>query len=220
MGTSAGNGWPRRGTDRQGPSELSGIELRYGDLFSMLTALGFRGDASKKTFNDYIKSLRRMGLPVTASKAPRHGRQIIYSYENVMDLVLALTLRVYHVIPDAIIRALVDARDQLHPIYRKAYQDRRSGLGAPLRMTAAGRRLELSGVFLDLNIEYAAGRLVRFGPPEALTPYQAIERFARTDNVARAFLPIPISTLAERVFELCRQSSADAGQARKPVQAA
>lgn len=174
--------------------------------------MGFRGDTSRKTFNDYIKSLRRMGLPVTASKAPRHGRQIIYSYENVMDLALALTLRVYHVIPDALIKALVEARDELHPIYRRAYQDRGSGLGAPLRLTAADKRLELSGVFLDLNIEYAAGRLVRFGPPQALNPMQAVQRFAQADNVARVFLPIPISALAERVFELCRHHPADAGR--------
>ena len=209
MNASAGSSRSPHGADGPGSSGLSGIELRYRDLFSTLTALGFRGDASRRTFNDYIKSLRRIGLPVTASTAPRHGRQIIYSYENVMDLVLALTLRVYHVIPDAIVRALVEARGELHPIYREAYRDRRSGLGAPLLLTAAGRRLELSGVFLDLNIEYAAGRLVRFGPPQTLNPFQAVERFAQADNVARAFLPIPISVLAERVFELCRQSLAE-----------
>lgn len=218
MSPSARDGRAPHGGDCPGPSELSGIELRYGDLFSMLTDLGFRGEASKKTFNDYIKSLRRMGLPVTASKAPRHGRQIIYSYENVMDLALALTLRVYHVIPDAVIKALVEARDELHPIYRRAYRDRRSGLGAPLLLTADGERLELSGVFLDLNIEYAAGRLLRFGPPQALNPMQAVQRFAQADNMARVFLPIPISTLAERISELCRHHPVGAGrgQAARP----
>ncbi|THF58164.1 hypothetical protein E6C48_05970 [Mesorhizobium composti] len=212
MSPSARNGRVPHGVDCPTPSELSAIELRYGDLFSMLTDLGFRGDSSRKTFNDYIKSLRRIGLPVTASKAPRRGRQIIYSYENVMDLALALTLRVYHVIPDAVVKALVEARDELHPIYRTAYRDRRSGLGEPMLLTANGERLELSGVFLDLNIEYAAGRLLRFGPPQALNPFQAVQRFAQADNMARSFLPIPISALAERVFELCRHHPADAGR--------
>ena len=185
--------------------ELSELELFYGDIFEILTLLGFRGSTSRKTFNDYIKSLRRLDLPVVASEAPRRGHQIIYTYENVMELVLAMTLRVYHVIPDAVIKALVEARSELYPIYHKAFKERRTGLGAPLVLAAGDKRLELSGVFLDLNIDYAAGHLVSFGPPEVLSPFEALQRFVASDNVARVFLPIPISMLAESVYELYQQ---------------
>jgi len=185
--------------------ELCEVELRYGDIFEILTRLGFRGSTSRKTFNDYLKSLRKLNLPVVASEAPRQGRVILYSYENVMDLVVALTLRVYHVIPDTVLKALVAARGELHPIYRQAYVERRTGIGMSLQLRSAEGSLEVAGVFLDLNIDHSGGKLVRFGPPKALTPLEALERFARSGDATRAFLPIPISKLSEKIAEFCQE---------------
>lgn len=186
-------------------SELCAAELHYGDIFEMLTRLGFRGSTSKKTFNDYLKSLRKLNLPVVASEAPRRGHIILYSYENVMDLVVGLTLRVYYVIPDTVLKALVATRSELHPIYRQAYAQRRSGAGAPLRLGQDGAGFEIAGIFLELNIDHSGGKLVQFGPPEVLTPLEAVEVFARSGQAARAFLPIHISALAQRVAAFCQE---------------
>jgi hypothetical protein len=60
----------------------------------------------------------------------------------------------------------------------------------------------MRGVFLDLQIKFSGGRLVSFGPPRSLSPFEAIEMFAERDLAARAFLPINLSLLSERVVTL------------------
>lgn len=187
------------------PTELSNIELRYGSVVRILVEMGFRGSTSEHTFNDYIKSLRKLGLPVSSKTAPRKGHAIIYSFENVMDLVLAFLLRVYNGVPDAVLRQLVEARPELHRLYWLAYRDRCSGLGSPFRIGKGDGSFEIAGVFLDLKLNHAGGRLVGFGPPVALSPMEAFARFAQSDITSRAFLPMRLSELCERVAGLARQ---------------
>jgi hypothetical protein len=110
-------------------------------------------------------------------------------------------LRVYHVIPDAILRGIIRYRHQLNRLYRRAYEQRCSGLGRPLTIRQGNRRLvELRGLYLDLNINFSGGRLVRFGPPKLLSCGQALERFG--ESTGRTFPPMNLSLLSERVVNL------------------
>jgi hypothetical protein len=204
---------PKDTSSLGGPDQvdLSAIKLRYGSVKQVLVDMGYRGSTPEKTFNDYIKSLRKLGIPVWAKTAPREGHCIIYSYENVMDLVLALSMRVYNGVPDTVLRKLVDVRPALHRLYRQAYEERHSGLGSPLRVANRGEQLVVTGVFLDLNLDHAGGRLVSFGPPKALSPLQAIASFTHADAGPRAFHPIRLSALCERVAELSRDAMLLAG---------
>jgi hypothetical protein len=96
---------------------ISSIKIQHRGLMTILSDMGFRGNTSEKTFHDYIKSLRKLGVPVSSAEAARNGHMIVYSYENVVDLALALSLRVYHVIPDTVILQFVRARPALHRLY-------------------------------------------------------------------------------------------------------
>jgi hypothetical protein len=89
------------------PESLPNIELHHGEALWVLAQLGFQGGASKSTFYEYIKSLRKLGTPFEsgrigyARRAPAN-----YSYYHLMELALVLTLRVYHVVPDAVLVAI------------------------------------------------------------------------------------------------------------------
>jgi len=195
--------------DQQHPPEecdpeqlLDSIALRYGRVVEILEQMGFRGQASHSTFNEYIKSLRKLGIPVFGQKATRRGRVIMYSFENTMDLVLALLLRVYGTVPDPVLKGFLAARRTLHPIYRRAYAERRSGLGKPIRLALGSGTIEVAGVFLDLRLVYAGGRLLSFGPPEAISPGQALARYAASEVATAVFMPIRLSPLCEEVAHL------------------
>jgi hypothetical protein len=111
-----------------------------------------------------------------------------------------LTLRVYYVIPDAILSEIIRYRRTLYRHYRSAYADRCSGLGAPIRVDVAGHGpITLRGVFLDLQINFSGGTLTAFGPPKRLSPYEALSVFAERDIAARALLPLNLSLLSERL---------------------
>jgi hypothetical protein len=62
--------------------------------------------------------------------------------------------------------------------------------------------IQVRGVFLDLQLNFSGGRLVRLGPPRLLSPFEAVSAFVQRDLAARALLPIGLSLLSERVVAL------------------
>jgi hypothetical protein len=184
------------------PTALPEIALHHGEALWVLAQLGFRGAAAESTFNEYIKSLRKLGAPFERGKneAGRRGLAAKYSYYHLMELALALTLRVYHAVPDSVLVEIVRHRPRLYRHYRRAYTKRFTSIGARIAVKAKGHSpIHLRGAFLDLQIDFSGGRLVGFGPPKLLSPVEALATFARRDLAARAFVPINLSFLAERL---------------------
>lgn len=181
------------------PKVLPAINLHHGEALWVLTHLGFQGKASKSTFYEYIKSLRKLGTPFERGTIGFGRRGLAnYSYCHLMELVLVLTLRVYHVVPDAILVEIVRYRRRLYRYYQRAYADRE--LRTRVNVEAPGRgSIEVRGMFLDLKINFSGGTLTGFGPPKLLTPFEGLAAFAERDIAARAMLPINISLLSERL---------------------
>jgi hypothetical protein len=120
-----------------------------------------------------------------------------------MELALALTLRVYQIIPDTVLTSIIRHRTSLYRHYRQAYTERRTGLGAPILIDWPGKgTISSRGVFMDAGINFSGGRLVSSGRPKLLSPLEAVAAFATRDNAARPFLPINLSKLSERVVAL------------------
>jgi hypothetical protein len=186
------------------PKRAPRIALHHGQALWLLTELGFRGGAAQSTFFEYIKSLRKLGIPFEAAEIGRPRRGLAnYSYCHLMELALALTLRVYHVVPDSVLVGIIRYRKSLYLHYRRAYAERCTGRGAPIVFEKEGHLpIRMRGIFLDLQLNFSGGRLVKLGPPRALSPYDAVSVFAERDIAARALLPIGLSLLAERLVEL------------------
>jgi hypothetical protein len=206
--------WPRpplQDIDNLLPKKLPQIQLRHGQVLWLLTELGYRGAVSSSAFFEYIKSLRKLGIPFGHKRFQTKDRRKLadYSYCHVMALALTLSLRVYHVVPDTVLRGIVHYRSQLCRFYRRAYAERRSGAGRPTLLRVKGRKrlkgrkpIELRGLFLDLNIEFSGGHLVRFGPPKLLSSTETLARFSESSLSGRAFMPLSLSLLSERVTAL------------------
>jgi hypothetical protein len=187
------------------PKMLPELKLHHGQTLWLLTELGFRGVATKRTFYEYIKSLRKLGVPFDADGIghAQRGPAKNYSYYHLMELTLALTLRVYHVVPDSLLIEIISHRKHLYGHYRRAYAERSTGRGEPVEFKIDGRPpLRIRGIFLDLQVNFSGGQLVKFGPPKSISPYQAVSIFAERDLAARALLPINLSLVSERVVAL------------------
>ena len=186
------------------PKALPDIKLHHGQAVWLLTELGFRGAATQPTFSEYVKSLRKLGIPFEAGKIGHAHRGLAnYSYYHLMELALTLTLRVYHVVPDSVLLEIIRYRKRLYWHYGRAYAERCAGRGEPITLeTKSCPPIRMRGVFLDLQLNFSGGQLVRFGPPKSLSPYQAVSVFAARDLAARALLPIGLSLLSERVVAL------------------
>jgi hypothetical protein len=191
----------------QGPSDtlpksLPQITLRHGQVIWLLTELGYSEGATAKAFYEYIKSLRKFGIPFGDEKfRTKRGRRLAnYSYCHVMEIVIALSLRVYHVVPDAILKGIATHRKQLWHLYHRAYAERCVGMGTPISLKFNGHKpIEYRGLFLDLNILFSGGNLVHFGPPRVLSPAETLARFGERSAFGQTFMPLSLSVLAELV---------------------
>jgi hypothetical protein len=189
------------------PAILPNIGLHHGEALWVLSQLGFQGTASKSTFYEYIKSLRKLGTPFDRGRIGYVRRGLAnYSYYHLMELALVLTLRVYYVVPDSLLVKIIRHRRSLYRHYRRAYAERSSGHGAPITIRASGHvNMRMHGVFLDLQMNFSGGKLGKFGPPRLLSPFDALVVFAERDVAARALLPINLSRLsAELVLTALR----------------
>jgi hypothetical protein len=196
---------------RQTPKDDKGdpiprLALSHGQVIWLLTELGLRGGVSKSTFNHYVKSLRRLGIPFGRRKGEsQRGPSVTYNFEDLMELTVALLLRVYGTLPDVVTNGLRSFRSDLRPIYRQAYLDSLKSIYPPARVSSPqGQRLTVQGLFLDLNIRYSAGQVTQFGPPKALSPFEAIRVFAQSEIAARSYLPLNIAAVAEMITERTR----------------
>jgi hypothetical protein len=186
-------------------SRLIKITLRYGQVMWVLMELGYGAGARRETLNEYIKALRKLGIPFGGTKFQTdHRRRLAeYSYDHIMELAIVLSLRVYHVIPDSVLKGIIQYRTTLHRFYRRAYAQRRRGLGSPFVIKAKNcAPIELRGLFLDLDIKFSAGRMVRFGPPKLLSPVEAVTVFGQSTFSGKRLLPMSLSLLSEEVVAL------------------
>jgi hypothetical protein len=179
------------------------FHLTHGRAIWVLSELGFAVGVSDTTFNHYIKSLRKLGVPFKRNEPGLHsGKLARYSYDHLMELSLALFLRVYGWLPDAILSGLIQFRQELYPIYRQAYLQSLVGEGYAIRVSGSDRAtFRMTGLYLDLQIHYSGGQLVEFGPPRALTPFEALRELAAADAPARNNVPVNLSLLAARLVD-------------------
>jgi hypothetical protein len=186
---------------QQLPQRLPDLALSYGQVMWLLLNLGYGAGVPESTFHEYLKSLRKLGIPFKRTSNRR--KRLRYLYYHIMELALILSLRVYHVVPDSVLREIVRHRKQLFLLYRSAYAQRASGRGKAIDLAAvSGKQIQLRGLFIDLRIGFAGGQLINFGPPRLLSPADALIQFAKRTETGEFLLPLNLSLLAERVVAL------------------
>lgn len=193
---------PSRKDNSTAQSPVPILALTHGQTLWLLSEMGLHRGAGRSTFNYYIKSLRKLDIPFPRGKGQEFGhRHVKYTSEEVMELAIALLLRVYGILPDQVVAGLRDFRTRLHPIYRQAYAHAHEGTvqSAHLR-TSTGETITLHGFYLDLNIRHERGRTITFGPPRTVSADEALRTYAEADEPARPYLPLNLSSIAERIL--------------------
>ena len=178
--------------------------ITHGQAVWVLSNMGFRTGDSASAFNSYIKYLRRAGLPFAKEElGVGAGHNVVYRYDHLMELAVALALRAQAILPSDITQILADLRTKLRPIYRRAYIERESGLGAPCTIRFGGKRKSrVAGVYLDLN-----SHVCRDGLPSACGTQSARSRRrlrAVRHSASGSTCARPVESLRSR--RRCRQA--------------
>jgi|SRR5215472_11373913 len=186
------------------PSNLPVIALSHGQTLWVLSQMGFRTGESPTAFNSYVMGLRRAGLPFDEGELGQGaGHNVTYRYEHLMELTVALALRAQAILPRDIVDLLARHRGRLRQIYRRAWTERESGLGAPQTIDPGKEKpFRLTGIYLDLKLMYVETGYLGYPAPVGLGPGEAVVR-AFTKNIGQHVRGLlPLSELAEQVAEL------------------
>lgn len=195
------------------PPQLPPIMLRHHEALAVLLELGYGTGVSYPTFYEYMKSLRKLGIPFEFGTARSHTKtRPKYCFEDVMEMATSLSLRIYHVVPDSVLAHVVRHRTRLRRFYRKAYTERRMGGGRPIEVrTPLGEPIELHGLFLEFGLRFSGGKPVKLVPPSLLSPAEALRLSADHMHSLELMLPLNISVLAERVVHLAMTAAKRSG---------
>ncbi len=183
---------------------LDSIELSHAQSKQLLTHVLNLGDWTASKLDSYIKSLRREGVPFDPGETPgAPGTNVVYRFEHLMELSLALMLHRQGILRRDIIGLLVSMRGELRPLFQRAWSECNSGLGARVPVTVGGQHIvNASGIWLDLGLTYAFGGGLTAMGPKLLGPEGAIKTLA-TLNLQLTFRdPVRISDLAQEIVRM------------------
>jgi hypothetical protein len=183
-------------------SHIDRLALSHGQARWVLTHLGLHAGEDEPTFDSYIKSLRRDGVPFAPDElGVGAGHNLTYRYSHLMELAVALALRTQGVLSRHIVGLLAQYRSTLRSHYRQAWLERDTGLGKPRKVEIDGNtERRFSGAYLDLSLTYTSYGVLQVIEPRLLDYYMA----GHQSLYPRP--PLPISQFAEDVVRLAEDA--------------
>jgi hypothetical protein len=185
---------------------LDSISLTHGQARWAMQNFNMLSSESESTFDAFIKSLRRDGVPFAdEEKGVGAGFNLKYRYENLMELALALTLRTQGIVSRDMVKLIANHRTKLRSFFRTAYLDRGQRGG------------ELEGLYIGPHAspDNYGKRLSEFRSNDSDTQIMSLnaEKFIHLSNISGWHLDLslvylPGGTLTMFNFDLVKASKA------------
>ncbi len=188
----------------QDATRIDLLALSHGQARWVLDYLGLHAGEDVQTFDAYIKSLRRDGVPFARDElGVGPGHNLKYRYSHMMELAVALALRTQGVLSRDIVGLLAFHRTLLRSHYRRAWLERESGVGAPRKVVIEGiTERRISGAYLTLELGYNSYGVLMMMEPKLIDPVDAFDHYMGLHRLVYPRPPLPISQIAEDIVRL------------------
>mgnify|MGYP006295843265 FL=1 len=200
---------------------LSAIALSHGQARWLLKHFNLSSGETDQAFDALLKSLRRDGVPFGPDElGGGAGNNVIYKFEHLMELALAMTLRTQGIISRDIVRLIPDHRKKLRGFFIKAYLERDTGLGKPMQLQVSdpvaepqkaikpnpdpNEIIQVRGTYLDLAIVYLPGGSLHTFRFDLLGSIDAVKAFMQGHQNLYPRPPIPLSDIACDIVRLAQ----------------
>jgi hypothetical protein len=180
------------------------LSLSHGQALWVLNDLNLHGGGDGQTFDNYIKSLRRDGVPFAPDEVGvGRGHNLKYRFPHLMELAVALALRTQGILSRDVVGLLAFHRSLLRAHYRQAWIERERELGAAKTVVINGtiERL-ISGTYLDLSLTYNANGALSMSEPKLIDPAEAFDHYMGHHRQVYPRPPLLISQFAEDIVRL------------------
>jgi hypothetical protein len=148
-----------------------------------------------KEFMARLNYLRSHGVPFPPeAAAPGSGRSLIYGFDELAELALAIELTDRRAAPGDVAKLLVDHREELRAKYREAYWRRDEKWN--LSEEEFG---EAQGLIIEITLRYT-GDVLTVSRLDLMTPPDVIRRVFAMRHAVCSGLFVNISALIDRVI--------------------
>jgi hypothetical protein len=180
------------------------IALSHGQARWVLDYLGLHGGGDAQTFDNYIKSIRRDGVPFAQDElGAGAGHNVEYRYPHLMELAVALALRTQGILSRDIVGLLAFHRTLLRSHYRRAWLERESGLGISKQVVINNTTVRrILGTYLTLELMYNSRGSLQMIEPKLIDPVEAFDHYMGFHRQVYPRPPLPISQIAEDIVRL------------------
>jgi hypothetical protein len=184
------------------------LALSHGQARWVLSYLGLHAGEDEQTFDAYIKSLRRDGVPFARDElGVGAGHNLTYRYSHLMELAVALALRTQGILSRHIVALLAQYRSILRSHYRRAWLERNTGLGASRKVLIDGTtERRISGTYLALQLDYTPQGILHMIEPKLVDPFDAFDEYMAFHRSVYPRPPLPISQIAEDIVGLAEDA--------------
>jgi hypothetical protein len=189
---------------------LNGISLSHGQAMWVVGAMHIAEWLDPAALNSILKKFRRHFVPFSEEELKKpQWEEVRYGYERLVEIIVALKMTADGTAFRHVVGLLTHDRNKLRLIYRRAFIEANSGQGAPLEVSVAdGRKISISGLYLDFNaVLHVSGTLGTSGPI-ALDPWKALERYMGFYGGLHLLPPIRLSQLATEAMRLAEVAPA------------
>jgi hypothetical protein len=188
----------------QDATQIDLLALSHGQARWVLDYLGLHAGEDAQTFDAYIKSLRRDGVPFARDELGLGpGHNVKYRYPHMMELAVALALRTQGVLSRDIVGLLAFHRTLLRLHYRRAWLERECGLGARRKVVIDGiTERNISGAYLTLELKYNSYGTLSMVEPRLIDPADAFDHYMGLHRAVYPRPPLPISQIADDIVDL------------------
>ena len=188
----------------QDAAQIDLVALSHGQARWVLDYLGLHAGEDGQTFDAYIKSLRRDGVPFARDElGVGPGHNLKYRYPHMMELAVALALRTQGVLSRDIVGLLAFHRTLLRSHYRRAWLEQECGLGAPRKVVIEGiTERNISGTYLTLELMYNSHGALTMIEPRLIDPADAFDHYMGLHRQVYPRPPLPISQIADDIVGL------------------
>jgi hypothetical protein len=192
---------------REDVRRLNQISLSHGQVMWVIEAMQIAAWLDLGGLNTTLKKFRRHFVPFSEEELQKpRWEEVQYRFEHLVEVVVALKMSGDGIAFRHVVSLLTRDRDKLHQIYRKAFLEAESGLGAPLEIRCPDDRrfpnsIHISGHYLDFSAMARVNGMLASMSPRALDPWDALLRYMGSYQL-HMFPLIRISQLATEAVRL------------------
>jgi hypothetical protein len=189
----------------EGP-RLDRISLSHGQAMWVIEAMRIADWLDAAGLDAVLKKFRRHFVPFGKEELQKpRWEGVRYRFEHLVEIVVALKMSGDGIAFRHVVSMLTRDRTKLRSIYRKAYLEAETGLGAPYEIPSpegrAPKSIVISGLYLDFSAMARINGILLSASPSVLDPWEALLRYMGFYRL-HMFPLIRISQLATEAVRL------------------